>query len=109
MQQPELFDAVSSRSWRSCSRSRSALIRSVTSRLMPTMRTGRPSALRMVCATPRMVRMAPSARRTLKSVLYSRSPRSAASMSALAVRQSSGTRHRDHASKAPLNSSLRTP
>ena len=93
-------------SWTSCSRSRSALIRSVTSRLTPTMRTGRPSAPRMVCPTPRMVRMAPSARRTLKSDLYSRSPRSAASTSALARATSSGTRHRDHASKAPLNSSL---
>ena len=37
-------------SWTSCSRSRSASSRSVTSRLMPTMRTGRPSALRIVCA-----------------------------------------------------------
>ena len=68
----------------SCSRSRSALIRSVTSRLMPTMRTGRPSASRMVCATARIVRMAPSPRRTLKSDLYSRSPRSAASTSLVA-------------------------
>ena len=82
--------------WRSSasnsSRCRSAVTRSVTSQLMPTMRTARPLASRITCPSPRKMRTAPSRLRTRKSVRYLRSPRNAAVTSAVERSRSSATR-----------------